>query len=169
MMKRMKKFYPKILLFVLLLAVVFSPVFGVQKTEAQALEPLTGAPVTGLDLGAPFAGPSTVPANYVEQNPAQIPANTVTQGTDSPGAGAAKDAEKREPPKPPINASCIGFIPPSFSLDACAALIINFVMWIVSWFLYLAGFIFDQSMQFTLNISELMKSKPVVDIGWKIL
>ena len=164
----MKKFYPKILLFVLLLAVVFSPVFGVQKTEAQALEPLTGAPVTGLDLGDPFAGPSTVPANYVEQNPAQIPANTVTQGTDSPGAGAAKDAEKREPPKPPINASCIGFIPPSFSLDACAALIINFVMWIVSWFLYLAGFIFDQSMQFTLNISELMKSIPVVDIGWKI-
>ncbi|MDO8483100.1 MAG: hypothetical protein Q7S86_04770 [bacterium] len=164
----MKKFYPKILLFTLLLAVVFSPLFGTYKAEAQALEPLTGAPVTGLDLGDPFAGPSTVPANYVEQNPAQIPANTVTQGSNSPGAGVANDAAKRETPKPPLNASCVDLSAPFFHLDACAALVINFIMWVISWFLYLAGFIFDQSMQFTLNISELMKSIPVVDIGWKI-
>src|SRR3989338_8061375 len=163
----MKKLCPKILLLTLLFTAVFTLLFPTNRASAQ-LQTLEGpTPAGGLDLGNPFPGPATVPANYVEQNPAQVPADTVTQGANSPGAGAANDAAKLNPPEKPKNASCIGFIPPSFSLDACVANIVYMLMWIVSWFLFLAGYIFDISMHFTLNISDLMTRVPVVDIGWK--
>ncbi len=107
-------------------------------------------PETGLIEGNNLPGGGTVDTSTGE---------TVEQNSGSQGATAAD----KTPPKQPEIKGC-GL----FNLDGCVAWAVNLLMWVVSFFLYLSGYIFDLSMQFTLNISDLMTRVPVVDIGWKI-
>lgn len=148
MINRLKKYFPKILLLAIIMAVVFSPIMPATKVFAAEPLPLSG-PVD----------PEVAPGGG-------LPGGTVT--SESPGATAVANDNAVSPPQAPKNASCVDASFPFFHLDACVASIVYMLMWIVSWFLFLAGFIFDQSMNFTLNIADLMTRIPVVDIGWKI-
>src|SRR3989338_3229995 len=158
----MKKLFPKFLYLLLAIAItatIFSPVFGTYKAEAATVVPLSG-PTTGYG-GNAAAGENVNP--YYDVSGDLLPeyggpGTTVTQNATGQGA----EASKLTPPKPPQNASCVDAVPPFFHLDACVASIVYMLMWIVSWFLFLAGYIFDISMHFTLNISDLMTRVPVV-------
>ena len=88
-------------------------------------------------------------------------APTVDQNTNSQGQVASSNT-----PRPAPERKGCSLLPPN--VDGCVASLVNLGMWLVSWFLYLAGYVFDLSMHFTLNISDLMTRVPAVDIGWKI-
>ena len=141
-----------------------------EKVQAEELFPLTGSYTDSsgntfdgsgniLDNGA--GGVATPGADYDRPfyGPGGDPSASVNQNADSAGA---KKSAITSPKQPEINGCGL------FNLDGCVAWAVNLLMWIVSFFLYLSGYIFDISMQFTLNISDLMTRVPVVDIGWKI-
>ncbi|GEM_PF-3082038 len=156
----------------LFVAASFSPVIPTAKTFAQ-LVPLDNRQPYGPNFlntdPTQYQLPASDHVRDVDPETGLVPENNLPGGTvDNSTGEQGAIASAGTPAEKPKNASCVDSSFPFFHLDACVASIIYMIMWIVSWFLYLAGFIFDQCMQFTLNISDLMTRVPVVDIGWKI-
>ncbi|MCR4311223.1 MAG: hypothetical protein NUV54_01480, partial [Candidatus Taylorbacteria bacterium] len=144
-MKRATSF--TILISVLLLVASFTLPLSVQTANAAEYLPLNGTTYTDS-----FGNTHNLGTNGADAG------NTVTANADSQGAKVGANT-----PKPPESMGCS-----LFHIDACVAMLMNLVMWVFSWVLFLAGFIFDITMHFTLNISDLMDRVPAVDIGWKI-
>jgi hypothetical protein len=143
----------KILLSTFILATLLSGFLnplGVETAFAQVQELNPNSVVTGA------AAPSPNGAQTTPQSTGQKAASADNQGANGKN--------------PPTTIGCLSgnFGIPSLNLDACAASIVYIIMWIFSWFLWLAGKILDMSIYYTLNMADLMKHVPIVDIGWRI-
>lgn len=150
-MKR-KSHFTFILILALFIVTVFSPIVPARQVSAQT--------PNLQDLGT-------------ASNPQAV--NQNTGGAGGTAADAVSSANPNgAPPNPMASASCIttwAGIPSGFNWDACAAGVMNIIMWIVSWILFIAGLCFDASMYFTIHISDLINGNPgipVVSIGWTI-
>lgn len=171
-------------LLLLMAVAVFLPLVSAQEAVAQeapppptTLEEINAINLRGTNFTVPDppAPPQTIedieninntpviPADpgFVEFERPQAADQTIPASAQ-PGAGAAP----RPGDKPAVPPGCKNLA--NFSIDSCVAKIVYLIMWLVSWVLFLAGLIFDISIHFTLNMSDLMTRIPVVDIGWKI-
>lgn len=162
----MKKIALYTFITVAILGTAFSPFLGNTKVFAQEPEnPVTLEDINAINdrIGDRIANPEA----YLGEG---LPGGTVdnSTGESGPGTDAGKGVKPADGPEP-IGCFSIG-LPTgiNFNLEACLANGAYFVMWIVSWILFLAGLILDASLYYTIHLSELMQKVPVVDIGWKI-
>lgn len=143
----MKKFLTKLFIAIIIVPGLLSSLnVNVATAQVQTLDP-----GSAYQANPPTAGSATTPTTAGQK------------AGDADAKGANGKAEMK-------TQGCFGtsYGLPVINLDACVANIVYLVMWIFSWFLWIAGKILDMSVYYTLHMSELLKHVPVVDIGWKI-
>lgn len=100
-----------------------------------------------------------------------------------PEAGATAGTAGAQQPKPPpasppqeAETNCLGsgfraavsaFTGRAF--ECMAAWTANIAMWISARGLWMAGLLLNYTLEITLNLSTLLKSLPIVDIGWQVI
>src|SRR3989338_4048102 len=55
------------------------------------------------------------------------------------------------------------------NIKGCVAQIMDIAMWIAARTLWIAGVLFNITLDYTLNLNTLLEKMPIVDIGWKVL
>ncbi len=102
---------------------------------------------------------------YVRTNKANvnIPAREAIYGQAERAALA--EANKNAPPIGP----CMTWAPFGINLANCAAIVANSVILpVASFFLWVAGWFFNFTVDYSLNIGKFLDDVPIVDIGWKV-
>ncbi|MDO8594653.1 MAG: hypothetical protein Q7R93_04035 [bacterium] len=106
-----------------------------------------------------------------EPTPAQREAITAANKAiaDDAAANTRSEANKTQSPDGQSASAC-GFLASTFSPVFCTlSWVANAMMWISARVLWIAGIILNKSIALTINMSSILDSLPIVDIGWKVL
>lgn len=103
---------------------------------------------------------------FAQINPTQtFPSNGSAVTGGSVEAAALKKASENAPKLGP----CFNRLGIPTDFTNCAALFANTVILpIASWFLWVAGWFFNFTISYSLNMGNFLKDVPIVDMGWKI-
>ncbi|MDO8619872.1 MAG: hypothetical protein Q7R64_00815 [bacterium] len=91
---------------------------------------------------------------------------------DEQAAGAAKAAanQQQTPNVNKVDLDCgLGWVTAGGSLTGCVAWTMEKAMWLSARTLWMAGVLFNITLDYTLNLNSLLEKLPIVDIGWKVL
>lgn len=76
-------------------------------------------------------------------------------------------------PTAPAPRSCFNSANPvtffDFDMEGCVAQVSYIFLWLAARFLWVAGWLFNATLAYSLYMGDFLKNVPIVDIGWKIL
>ena len=140
------------------LLAAYDPPTTVEEIEALNNTPVTDQPADrGYDpANSPF-GPT--PAGGA-------PGANPTAAEKSVGAGQAAANQTKIQKN---DMACVIMHPVIGTLNGCVVWVMNTAMWLSARTLWIAGVLLNLTLDYTLNLNNLLTRLPVVDIGWKVL
>lgn len=173
-----------LLLSVSFAGMVMGPMFLGAQTTGQQPPPAYNPPTPAADFGSgDFGDPfgrsgASEPPNYVEvpqytpdfittdSKPAATPPPTIQEKQRGAAEAAARQLNQAEAL---AAAFTCDLFPPGVNLGGCLAWVMDQAMWLSARTLWIAGVLFNITLDYTLNLNTLLEKLPVVDIGWKVL
>ncbi len=120
--------------------------------------------------GIPTGGGVDQPTDYTPIGAAPAPGDPNFVG---PTQNEKLKAPANQPETPPANKADLdcgfGWVTAGGSLNGCVAWVMEKTMWLSARTLWMAGVLFNITLDYTLNLNNLLVNLPVVDIGWKVL